>query len=123
MSQLKQLQESPQDIGKVSVMCVCDVCTDFVVVPVRATLIFDVFESLPTAAAPSGTTGRQLDPSPQISSSLSPDAVSNQTKYSKTSTHLAFSALQWFEKVRGVFDVSSEWFDCTEPSRTSSTQW
>ena len=22
-----------------------------------------------------------------------------------------------------VFDVSSEWFDCTEPSRTSSTQW
>ena len=31
MSQLKQLQESPQDIGKVSVMCVCDVCTDFVV--------------------------------------------------------------------------------------------
>ena len=30
-SQLKQLQESPPDIGKVSVMCVCDVCTDFVV--------------------------------------------------------------------------------------------
>ena len=22
-----------------------------------------------------------------------------------------------------VFDVSSEWFDCTEPSRTSSSQW
>ena len=91
---------------------------------------------------------------------------------SKTSTHLAFSALKCFEKVRGgsrglnhsetvyrypthlvptvkmrfekvrnkvcprtfsnhfsaekarcVFDVSSEWFNCTEPSRTSSSQW
>ena len=27
------------------------------------------------------------------------------------------------ERCVEVFDVSSEWFDCTEPSRTSSTQW